>query len=316
MIGFDIGGTKCAVSIGEKQDGKLFIKEKKFFPTDLTRSPYEVIDKMCTLAEHMTDDFTAIGISCGGPLDSKRGIIMSPPNLPGWDDVHIVDYIKEKYHGKVTLQNDANACAVAEWQYGAGQGTSNMIFLTCGSGLGAGLILNGKLYTGANDMAGEVGHVRIGEYGPVGYGKSGSFEGFCSGNGIAALGRMLATEKLQMGKTVSYCERMENLSEVSAKTIAECANEGFEDALEVYRISGDKLGAGIAVLIDILNPEMVVIGSVFQRSEHLLREAMERRLHKECLQYAGKVCRIVPAALTENIGDYAALSVAGMEETV
>ena len=314
MIGFDIGGTKCAVSIGEQEHDRILIKEKKVFSTDLTRSPYEVIDTMCALAETMTDDFSRIGISCGGPLDSKRGIIMSPPNLTGWDEVPIVAYIKEKYHGRVALQNDANACALAEWQYGAGKGTKNMIFLTCGSGLGAGLILNGQLYTGTNDMAGEVGHIRLNDYGPVGYGKAGSFEGFCSGNGIAALGRSMAIEKLQMGQPVSYCTGLETLAEVSAKSIAECADAGYEDALEVYRISGDKMGAGIAILIDILNPERVVIGSVFQRSGHLLREAMEKRIRKECLIHTEQVCRVVPAALTENIGDYAALSVAGMEE--
>ncbi len=312
MIGFDIGGTKCAVSIGCEHDGGLMIKDKRIIPTEHDVSPYEVIDKMCALAEEMTEDFSGIGISCGGPLDSKQGVILSPPNLPGWDEVRIVEYLKKKYNGSVALQNDANACAVAEWKYGAGQGAENMIFLTFGSGLGAGLILNGRLYTGANDMAGEAGHIRISDYGPVGYGKAGSFEGFCSGNGIAALGRMLATEKLQLGKPVSYCKSMTERSYITAKSIAECAYAGNEDACEVYRICGEKLGRGLSILIDILNPELIVIGSVFQRSEDLLRDAMQKQIEKESLLYSRNACRIVPAALTENIGDYAALSVAAM----
>ena len=312
MIGFDIGGTKCAVTIGEETEGKLIIKDKRSIPTDHTVSAYEMIDRMCQLAEEMTDDFTDIGISCGGPLNSKTGVILSPPNLPGWDEIRIVDYLKDKYHGRVAIQNDANACAVAEWKYGAGVGTQNMVFLTFGSGLGAGLILDGRLYSGTSDMAGEVGHVRLSEFGPVGYGKAGSFEGFCSGNGIASLGRTLATEKLQMGETVSYCQDISQLGDITAKRIAECAKAGNEDAKEVYRICGEKLGEGLAILIDILNPERIVIGSVFQRSEELLQEHMDRILEKECLSYARNVCKVVPAALTENIGDYAALSVAAL----
>jgi len=312
MIGFDIGGTKCAVCIGQETDGGLQIIDKRSIPTDHSVSPYEMIDRMCALAEEMTDEIDCIGISCGGPLNSKTGVIQSPPNLPGWDDVEIVPYLEKKYGAKVYLQNDANACAVAEWLYGAGKGCENMIFLTFGTGLGAGLILDGRLYAGTNDMAGEVGHVRLSEYGPVGYGKAGAFEGFCSGNGLAQIGQMMAREKLQMGIKVSYCESMEALQDVTAKSIAECANAGHEDAKAVYRLCGEMLGRGLSILIDVLNPECIVLGSVFQRSEHLLRASMEEVIQKECLSAARAVCRVVPALLGDNIGDYAALAVAAM----
>lgn len=314
MIGFDIGGTKCAVCVGELRGGELVVLEKKSIPTCRELSPYETIDRMCALAEGMTEDFSRIGISCGGPLDSEAGVILSPPNLPGWDRVEIVSYLKQRYGGQVHLQNDANACAVAEWRYGAGRGCRNMIFLTFGTGLGAGLILNGRLYTGTSDMAGEVGHIRLAEFGPVGYGKAGSFEGFCSGGGIAALGRMLATEQLQMGRSVSYCPSAAELGAVTAKRIAECADQGCEDALRVYRICAEKLGYGLSVLIDLLNPEAIVIGSIFQRSGHLLRREMEQVMEAECLPAARRVCKILPAALADQIGDYAALAVAAMNE--
>lgn len=312
MIGFDIGGTKCAVSIGQEEYGQLRILEKRIIATKHTVSPYVIIDEMCSLAEEMTDDYSAIGISCGGPLNSKQGIILSPPNLPGWDEVRIVDYLKKRYGGEVGLANDANACALAEWRYGAGKGTQNMVFLTFGSGMGAGLIIEGKLYAGSCDMAGEVGHIRLSEYGPVGYGKTGSFEGFCSGNGIAALGRLLAEEQLQMGRFVSYCKNATELSQVTAKSIAEHAKNGCADALQVYEICGRKLGLGISILIDILNPEMVVVGSVYERSEELLKTYMEEVLDRECLSISKNACRVVPAALGDKIGDYAALSVAAM----
>lgn len=210
----------------------------------------------------------------------------------------------------VFLQNDANACALAEWQYGAGKGCQNMVFLTFGTGLGAGLILDGKLYSGTNDMAGEVGHIRLSSFGPVGFGKKGSFEGFCSGGGIKQIGQMLAREKLQMGEKTLYCQSMEELDGISAKTIAEAANAGDETAKEVYRICGEKLGEGLSIIIDMLNPERIVIGSVFARSQNLLCEGMERLLSKESLSQSLQVCSVLPAALGEQIGDYAALAVA------
>lgn len=312
MIGFDIGGTKCAVCIGYEKNGELVITDKSVIPTDLTVSPYEMVDRMCDIAEEMTDDFSLIGISCGGPLNSREGVIMSPPNLAGWDDVKIVEYLKNRYKGEVHIQNDANACAIAEWRYGAGRGTDNMIFLTFGTGLGAGLILNGKIYAGASDMAGECGHIRLAPFGPVGYGKQGSFEGFCSGGGIAELGRAMAREALQMGKTVSYCESIDQLGGISAKLIAEKAHEGNDDAIAVYNTSAKYLGKGLAILIDILNPERIVIGSVFTRSEDLFRTEMEKVLKKECLPQSLQICKIVSAKLGDKIGDYAALSVAAM----
>lgn len=312
MIGFDIGGTKCAVCIGQEVDGDLQILGKKSIPTDHSVSAYEMIDRMCALAEELTDEIDCIGISCGGPLDSKKGIIQSPPNLPGWEDIKIVEYLENKYGCKAYLQNDANACAVAEWKYGAGKGCENMIFLTFGTGLGAGLILDGRLYAGTSDMAGECGHMRLSSFGPVGFGKAGSFEGFCSGGGIAQLGQMMARESLQMGKPVSYCADMKELDQITAKSIAERANEGCQDAKEVFQVCGEKLGYGLSILIDILNPQRIVLGSIFQRSEHLLRESMDKVIAKECLAATSSVCQVVPAALQENIGDYAALAVAAM----
>ncbi|MGN0478333.1 MAG: ROK family protein [Hominenteromicrobium sp.] len=313
MIGFDIGGTKCAVCVGEERGGTLALQDKRVIPTDLSVSPHEMLDRMCALADEMTDHAGRIGISCGGPLNSAQGVILSPPNLPGWDHVQITSYLENRYGVKAYLQNDANACAVAEWKYGAGRGCRNMIFLTFGTGMGAGLILNGRLYAGSSDMAGEIGHVRMAEYGPVGYGKAGSFEGFCSGSGIAQLGQMAARESIQRGEAVSFCSGPDALERITAKTIAECAERGCEDARAVYRRCGEMLGRGLAVLIDVLNPERIVLGSIYRRSGHLLREAMQQVIDRECLPAARGVCSIVPAQLGEKLGDYAALAVAAME---
>lgn len=303
IVGIDIGGTKCAVVLAD-DNGK--ISRRVSFPTASREETLVTIEKIM----ESFAPFDAVGISCGGPLDEKNGIILSPPNLPGWDDVRICDRLKSKFGTPVFLRNDANACALAEWKYGAGRGTENMIFLTFGTGLGAGMILDGKLYCGAGGSAGEIGHVRLAEYGPVGYGKSGSAEGFCSGSGLAGLGKILAAERLQQGGTLPYCKDISGLDRIDAKMLAEWAYRGDETALEAYRICGEMLGNCLAVLIDILNPEAIVIGSVFVRAEKLIRPHMEKILNKEALASARSVCRILPAALGDSVGDIAAVAVA------
>lgn len=302
-LGIDIGGTKCAVVLGD-ETGKIY-KKVRFETMDKDKT----LEKLIEVA-HDIGEFESIGISCGGPLDSKKGLIMSPPNLVGWDNVPVCEIFRNEFSVPVYLCNDANACALAEWKFGAGKGTENMVFLTFGTGLGAGLILNGRLYSGTNDMAGEVGHIRLESFGPVGYGKRGSFEGFCSGGGIAQLAKELALEKLQMGESTGYCKNKDELENITAKSVAESAIAGDETAKKVYEICGTQLGRGLSVIVDMLNPERIVIGSIFQRSENLLREYMEKTLKEESLALSREVCEIVPAQLEENLGDVAALSVA------
>lgn len=318
VIGIDIGGTKCVAMIGRVVQGERpVILEKVKIDTKSYPGPYgminqlqEVVDSMLAAKNIESGSLEAVGISCGGPLDSHKGIILSPPNLPGWDEVPIVQLFAEKYRLPVGLQNDANACALAEWKFGAGAGTSNMIFLTFGTGLGAGLILNGQLYSGANDNAGEVGHIRMEAIGPVGYGKAGSFEGFCSGSGIAQLARLKAMEKLQMGEKVLYCKDNGALTDITARQVAEAAEKGDAIALEVFSICGAYLGKGLSILIDILNPECIVIGGVYARASHLLIPSLEKTIQNEALPMASKICRVVASGLGEEIGDMAALSVA------
>lgn len=311
ILGFDIGGTKCAVITADVNDGDIKILKKEKCPTDRSIPPTEMIEKLINLADSIvTEKPASIGISCGGPLDSKKGVIMSPPNLPEWDNVEIVKQIEAHYGCPAHLQNDANACAVAEWKFGAGKGCQNVVFMTFGTGLGAGLILDGKLYSGTNDNAGELGHIRLDRFGPVGYGKAGSFEGFCSGNGIAQLGYTLALEKVQRGEYPLYFKQGMTADDINAKTVADAADAGDETAIEVYRTCGEYLGKGLSIVIDLLNPEVIVIGSVFARSHNLLWESTKKVIDKEALSVAAECCRVVPAELGEQIGDYAAIATA------
>ena len=305
-IGIDIGGTKCAVISADDCGKKL--SRVSFPTTDYESTMKRILEEVTALMP-----CRAIGISCGGPLDEDRGLILSPPNLPGWDEIPIVSILEERFHVPAYLCNDANACALAEWRFGAGSGTQNMIFLTFGTGMGAGLILDGKLYRGTNGNAGEVGHMRIADYGPVGYGKIGSFEGFCSGGGIKQLGQTFAREAIQRGEPPSFCPSYLDLENISAKSLAEAAEGGDEVACRVWQTVAEKLGFGLSLLIDLLNPEAIVIGSIFERSEHLLREFAEEIVHNEALPPSREVCRILPAALGDEIGDYAAIAVAMKE---
>lgn len=299
IVGLDIGGTKCAVVLAEF-GCDINIIDKIKFATD-SRNGFEYTKKKLFQAvydivarNHLNiSDISAIGVSCGGPLDSRSGVILCPPNLPGWVNIPFVKILEEEFKIPAFLQNDANACALVEWKMGAGKGTSNMMFLTMGTGMG-----------------GEVGHIRIEEDGPLGFGKYGSFEGFCSGGGIARLAQDIARKALENNKPLAWAADEKQLEQLDTKQLAESAKAGDKDAIEVFRIVGEKLGKGIAYFIDILNPEVIVIGSIFGRCEKLLRPSMEEVIEKECIPYSKSVCRIVPAGTGERIGDYASIMVA------
>ena len=316
-LGIDIGGTKCAVVLGKGEipdNISDFIIDKIKFPTDVKRGYNEIIKEILSEADELlkrnnvkNTELIGVGISCGGPLNSKKGVIMCPPNLPDWDNVPIVDTVSEHFGVKAILHNDANACAVAEWRFGAGRGYDNLVFLTFGTGMGAGLILDGKLYTGTNDGAGEVGHIRLSEDGPEGYGKKGSFEGFCSGGGIKKLAELTAIEYLRENKKSSLFKSEADFENLTAVNIAKAMYEGDEFATAVYKKCAEYLGRGLSVIIDIINPEAIVIGSIFERNEEFFQKEIKDIIEKEALTDNAKSCKILSAELGDSIGDFASL---------
>jgi len=311
-LGIDVGGTKCAVTAARED---MEFLDKIVFPTETHKGSGHAIGLLLKNASLITDKFglhglQSIGISCGGPLDSKKGLVQSPPNLPGWDNIPIVQLFNDSFHVPAFLQNDANACALAEWKFGAGKGVDNMIFLTFGTGMGAGIIIDGRLYSGTNDLAGEVGHIRLADEGPEAYGKKGSFEGFCSGTGIAFIAKNIISDKLARGEAVSFCSNINDAGKITTKDLAQAAAAGDNTALEIFEISGKYLGKGLAILIDILNPQLIVIGSIYARCTEFIEPACMKVIEQEALGPSRSVCRIVPAALGEQVGDYASLSVA------
>ncbi len=327
FIGIDIGGTKTAVVSGLKEGGAL---SKRVFPSvDQAgpRSPEsmigDILEAILSLVEEpeaLGRDLAAIGISCGGPLDEAQGLIVSPPNLPLWKNIPITSILSEATGVPAFLENDANACAVAEWREGAGRGFASMVFLTFGTGLGAGIIIDGKLWRGASGMAGELGHWRLSDEGPVGYGKEGSFEGWCSGGGMAqriasrrlalaqgggvapaAATTMAATAPLASGPGSGIA----GVEDVGA--LALLAREGDPEALAIFRKTGLMLGRGLALVVDFLNPEAIILGSIFARTKDLLWPPAAEALRSEALGRSLGACAILGAGLGEEIGDRAAL---------
>lgn len=308
VAGLDIGGTKCAALLADVRADKIEFLERGQIQTK--GAWQNILDALCEAvlgyAERRGVQLEGAGISCGGPLSSARGVILSPPNLPGWDEVPVCRYVAARLGLReecVRLQNDADACAAAEWKFGAGRGAQNMIFLTFGTGLGAGLILNGRLYSGPDNLAGEAGHIRLEKFGPVGYGKAGSFEGFCSGGGIAQLADVYFLQKVQRGEKCPYYR---GAGSVSAKVLGEQAAAGDADALAIFETVGEYFGRGLSVLVDILNPEVIVAGSIFSRCREFIEPAMHRTMKKECLAASYARVRVLPSELGEKIGDYGA----------
>src|SRR5882757_8804746 len=255
-LGVDVGGTKTAVVVSSQPPETLGRIEFATLPEQGPERALRLIVESARslLAEHglAGKAIAGIGVSCGSPLDRVQGIIQAPPNLPTWVDVPIRELLEGEFQVACRVENDANAGAVAEHRFGAGVGVEHMLFLTLGTGLGAGIIAAGRLYLGANGDAGEIGHVRLSATGPVGYHKAGSIEGWSSGGGIAQLAaRVLAQAKRRGERSVLPAEG------ATARDVGIAAHGGDAVALRILRQSGRRLGQALAMLMDVLNPQRI-----------------------------------------------------------
>lgn len=302
IVGLDMGGTKFAVVEGTREGEILTRLQRPTLPErgfeDTWGRLSQGIGEALAVAREGGRQVMALSVSIGGPLNTDRGIIYSPPNLPGWDEIPLKDMLQSRFGVSVYVEHDGNAGALAEWRFGAGKGARNLVFLTMGTGLGAGLILNEKLYRGSTDTAGEVGHMRVAPDGPLAYGKCGSWEGLCAGPAFAAHAREM------------FPSRWENTAPADVPEIAGLALAGDRDALAVTQRVAQYLGQGLALLADILNPDIIVIGGMAVRLGDLLLEPARRAMQDEALPNTCAACRVVPAGLGERIGDVAALCAA------
>jgi glucokinase len=300
LIGLDIGGTKTAIVEGTL-DGQILAKTKH--ASDARQGFAPMFARLCAATQDTLDtaraagrDVLALSVSIGGPLDIANGIIYSPPHLPGWDAIPLKQLLTDRFGLPTYVEHDGNAGALAEWRFGAGVGVHSLVFLTMGTGLGGGIIVNDRLWRGASDLAGEVGHMRIAPDGPLVYGKRGSWEGYAAGPAFAVLAQQMFPARWGAVATTPQ--------------ITELALAGDADAVAVVARVGEWLGRGLAVLADVLNPEMIVVGSMAVRLGDLVLEPARRALREEALPGTARDCRVVPAALGDGIGDVAALCAA------
>lgn len=301
LLGLDIGGTKTGIVLG---DVRAEILRRIEVPTP-AQEPFETaIDKIAAAADALVVECKteglgtprAISVSVGGPLDIERGILYAPPHLAAWGEAPLKDHLAEVFNLPVYVEHDGNAGALAEFHFGAGSaapGTRNLVYLTMGTGLGAGLILNGRIYHGSSDMAGEVGHMRVAEDGPVQYGKSGSWEAFSSGAGLVSLARWQNPAHWP--------------ADLTTRQLIERALAGDRDACAVVAEAGRWFGRGLAVLVDLLNPDIIVVGTLGVVLGDLLLGPARAMVREEALPRAVHACRIVPAALGSRLGDISAL---------
>lgn len=301
LLGLDIGGTKTGVILGA---ANADIIRRMEMPTPAQELFEPAIDKIAAAAEALIVECKceglgapqALSVSVGGPLDIEKGILYAPPHLSAWGEAPLKAQLAEVFDLPVYVEHDGNAGALAEFYFGAGQGARNMVFLTMGTGLGAGLILNGKIYHGSSDMAGEVGHVRLANNGPTQYGKTGSWEAFSSGAGLVSLAHWR-----QPGRWPA---------DLTTRDMIDRALHHDPDALDVVTEAGRWFGRGLAMLVDVLNPDVIVVGTLGVVLGDLLLEPARAVMREEALQRAAAACRVVPAALGNSLGDVAALMAA------
>lgn len=288
VVGIAIGGTKSAVTLAIV-DKEIKIIKKISFST-LKDDADATLNLIYNAIDSFDESFDEISVICGGPLSSKNGIIIGPSNLPGFKNFPIVKLLKKKYNVPVNLLNDADACALAEYYFGDYKGYKNFIFITFGTGIGAGLIINGKLFSGTCDGAGEIGHVRIKRTSlEARNGKKGSVESLASGGGIEDYARHLFNKN------------------ITAKEVFELAKKNDPVALKVVDKCAKSLGEAVSILIDLFNPEAIVIGGIYPRNLDILEKKVKSIAKKNSLKPNFKCCNILPSSLKENIDEYSSL---------
>ena len=310
ILGYDIGGAKCTICLARAQP-KLEILDRKALPTEPFSTMRPILAEAGKSLLHSHPDafsqLCGIGIRCGGPLDSRRGVLLSPPNLPGWEEVPIAEILQREFGVPAFLQNDANACALAEWRLGAGRGCDDMVFLTMGDGFGAGIISSGRLLSSTDGTAGEIGRVRLWAGGPFDGGKAGPAEDFCADEGIARLAQSYTKQKIRDGCPPAWHVPGRKPRPITAQLIETYAESGDAGALEIFRQAGERLGQAASILIDLLNPSRIIIGGIFVRCEQWLRPAMEEAIRRDTLPSRARKCLVLPAQTGERLGDIASV---------
>lgn len=315
VLGIDLGGTKILTAVANSL-GKVLSRDHSVTPA--TKGPEAVIQSILESVGRALDqagiaasELGAIGVGAPGLSNPHTGIIFTEPNLPGWRDVPLRDIIEREIDKKTFLINDANAAALGEFHFGVGRGTRHFIYITISTGIGGGIVIDGKIYTGCTGTAAEVGHMTIDDDGPVcSCGNTGCWETLGSGTALAREAR----HRIEEGARTSILDFVDGDTEkVTAQIIHTAAEEGDALAKELIARTGYYVGVGLANLINIFNPELIVIGGGLSNIGDMLLgpayEAAEERAFKE----AYRAVRFAPAKLGRDSGVLGAAAFAFQE---
>jgi glucokinase len=297
VLGLDIGGTKIAAGVVDEAGG---VHGFVVAPSQPERGPDDGLTRLFELGRRavaesgIDQDVTAVGIGCGGPLDSERGVLVAPLHLPGWEDVPIVELATAAFHRPAVVDNDATAAAAGEHAYGAGRGTRNMVYLTVSTGVGGGVVIDGHLYRGATGNGGELGHVTVDWHGREcrGCGRRGCLEAYASGTSIA--------ERAQEA----------GMAGATAADVAAAARAGDPVALRVWEATCEALACGITSLANLFEPELVVVGGGVSRVGEQLLGPVRALVDAQVIVPPGRKIGVVQAALGDSVGVVGAAAVA------
>lgn len=310
VVGIDIGGTKLATVVAD-HTGKILFKTRN--PTLTDKGPEYAIQILCDMVYETIDhvglkqkDISGIGVSCGGPLDTETGVVYSPPNLPGWDAFPLKERLEMEFEIPTIIENDANASALAEYRFGGGRGYPSLLYMTMSTGIGGGIVINGEIYHGANDSAGEVGHQILLPNGPkCGCGKRGCLESLCSGPSIARR----AKEGLENDPDSLILSFVDGCIEsIKSEHVLEAARKDDKFACNLIDVTAYYMGWGIANAVNILNPNIVLLGTIAIAAGDILLEPIRKTVADLAMSRSAEVVKIMSAELGESLGDLAAVA--------
>lgn len=300
-IGIDVGGTNVKIALVDENGN---IAYSNTVPTHAEMGLNYTIENIKQaikdlISETHVENLEGIGFDFPGQIDYKNGIVKLAPNIPGWVDIPIAKIIEDEFHVPVKIDNDVHCAALGELKYGAGQGCENFICMTVGTGIGSGIVLDGKLIRGATNVAGELGHIKLtmheGEL--CGCGDYGCLEAYASGPSIVKM----AQDYINGGKSTKYKE-MAAGNEITPYIVSEAAKLGDPVAQRIFTKTGEYIGFGLVSVINLLNPEKIIIGGGVAGAGDILFDPIRKVIKERAMKVAGSAVEIVPAKLGNNAG--------------
>ena len=301
-IGIDVGGTNVKVAL-VTDEGQIIYSDSvptraemgyEYTVNNIKQAIYDLMKETNTQAT----DIEGIGFGFPGQVDYKTGVVKLLPNIPGWVNVPIAQIMEDEFHIPTRIDNDARCAALGELFAGAGKGCENIVCVTVGTGVGSGIIINGKVVRGASNAAGEIGHIKLQMKDGLicGCGDTGCMEAYVSAPSIVAM----AEDYIKGGKSTKYRE-MAN-PEISAYIVAEAAKAGDKVAQRIFKIMGEYLGIGLSSVVNLLNPERIIIGGGVADAGDIFLNPVRETIKSRAMEISGNAVEIVPAQLGNRAG--------------